>query len=206
RRRDAAADRRLGLRAGGARARVTVRVEYELEPGARVGRHDDDAGYGPTDYRRLGLLADALRPGPSDAFLDLGCGAGRVLCFMSAAGAGRCVGVELDPHALAAARANAAATSARTGRPVEVHEADAAALPAELADAATLVFLYNPFGVATLRDALRALDASRARRPRALTLAYYNPVHRRLLDGQGWLAADERLMDAANIGLWRSRP
>lgn len=175
---------------------------------ARVesGRYRDSSPSQPTDYDRLEALARHLGAGPADVFVDLGCGSGRAVCLMSHLGAGRCVGVEADEGLLERARANAAETSRRTGRPVEILRADAAELPPALLDEATVLYFFNPFGFRTLHDCVDRLRESLARRPRVVTVAYHAPVHRWYVDDRPWLAPDERPGTPEGIAVWRSRP
>ena len=66
------------------------------------------AGQNPADQRRLEQLADrleALLPGRDAAILDIGCGAGGLLQVLHSRGYTRAEGLDPDPAAVAAARA-----------------------------------------------------------------------------------------------------
>ena len=66
------------------------------------------AGQNPADQRRLEALADrleALLPGKDAAILDIGCGAGGLLQALHRRGYTRAEGLDPDPAAVAAARA-----------------------------------------------------------------------------------------------------
>ncbi|MDX6769253.1 MAG: class I SAM-dependent methyltransferase [Elusimicrobiota bacterium] len=198
-RRDAAEDRRRGLVEPVAALRVELGVVEDLGDGP-VGRRRDSTHSAPTPHETLDKLAALLRPTAADAFLDLGCGAGRALAVLKRAGAGRCVGVELGESALRLARANAAAL----GAGVEVFAADAGAPPDDALDAATIVFAGDAFGADTLDDFLDALQASLARRPRPVRFAYFEPAHRACLDERPWLVEQEGLPDE-RLALWRTK-
>src|SRR5262252_1290763 len=50
--------------------------------------------YGTMPYRWIFPVLDALRLGPSDVFVDLGCGKGRVVCCASLYSCARVIGVD----------------------------------------------------------------------------------------------------------------
>ncbi len=76
------------------------RVPVYLDPGLTFG-----TGSHPTTQLCLELLEDVVRPG--DRVLDLGCGSGILGIAALKLWAGRAVGVDIDPKAADAARANA---------------------------------------------------------------------------------------------------
>jgi len=77
-------------------------VVVRLDPGIAFG-----TGTHPTTRLCLAWLDTALRPGAS--VLDYGCGSGILAIAAAKLGAGTVVGVDIDPQALAAARANSRA-------------------------------------------------------------------------------------------------
>jgi SAM-dependent methyltransferase len=123
-----------------------------------------------------------LRPGPQDVFLDIGCGAGRVVCTAARFHLARVIGVDLDPRMARLAAENARSLRRRRC-PLEVVEADGARF--ELPDDVTIVFLYNPFGGETLDSALQRLLESIARRPRRMRLVCANPREHERIIGSG---------------------
>jgi SAM-dependent methyltransferase len=206
--RDWKADRRLGIRTA---ERVDfvyfgVYTKGRSNGNGGLGRHGDSSSFQATDYERLGNLANYLRLGESDVFLDVGCGAGRTICFMAERGAGKCVGLDVSEELVSVARVNAAEASRRLGRPIEVHLCDAAEIPEKILDEATVLYLFNPFGFLTLRSMVDALQASLERRTRGVTVVYFYAQHRWYLDSKPWLKADEALTATQNMAIWRSRP
>jgi len=76
-------------------------INLELDPGLAFG-----TGSHPTTRLCLRWLARELRAG--ETVLDYGCGSGILAIAAARLGAGRVVGADIDPQALAASRANAA--------------------------------------------------------------------------------------------------
>ena len=75
-------------------------ISILLDPGLAFG-----TGSHPTTRLCLAWLADHLRPGES--VLDYGCGSGILAIAAARLGAGRVIGVDIDPQAVSAARDNA---------------------------------------------------------------------------------------------------
>jgi SAM-dependent methyltransferase len=163
---------------------VDTRRERRYDPAAAGRtRHGDPATNMPSYYLRLLALRRFLHPNAGDVVLDLGCGDGRALCVFARRPVRRVRGIEFDATACAIARQNVAQLRRRRA-PVEVIEGDAA--EHRFTDE-TIVFLFNPFGPATLRTVLRNLRASLSDRPRRVRLCYYHPRHGEVLDAAGWL-------------------
>jgi SAM-dependent methyltransferase len=154
------------------------------------GRHGDGVCYGTvplhqTEKMFRALADSAPRPLRDFTFVDLGCGKGLPLMLAVLRGFGSAVGVELDSGLAAIARRNARAFTARVGAAddaIEVLEQDAAAF--EFPERPTALFLFNPFGADTLGAVLDRAVASVTRCPRPFFVAYYNTVHREILDGR----------------------
>ena len=172
-----------------------------------IGDHASDAfraHYEPTPYRTLFRVFDRVGLGPEDVFVDLGSGLGRAVFAALHRGARRSVGVELDETLHLRALANRARSGADPRR-VEFVRSSASTYGF---DDATIVFLFHPFGAGTLARAIDGLDASLDRAPRAVQIAYLNPVHESVLGRSRYLvrrrastrtgAVDERY----EIGFW----
>lgn len=124
-----------------------------------------------TDLRILPfLLNPVLRKG--DVFVDIGCGRGRVLHWVLARGlASEVVGIELDK------RVAAAAAKSLDGR------MDATVIAGNalnsLPDAATLLYLWNPFNadvMAKFRDVV-VQKYTRLGTLKSLRIVYHNAMH-----------------------------
>lgn len=117
------------------------------------------------------------------AFVDLGSGKGLPLLLAADHGFRPVLGVELDGGLLEVSRSNVRSFEARSPEHagvIRVTQGDAAnaSLPAQ----PTVLFLYNPFGEATLRSVVDNVERSLKESPRPFVVAYYNPVHREVLD------------------------
>ena len=105
------------------------------------------------------------------AFVDLGCGKGRVVLVASEYPFRRVVGVEIADVLVRVARSNVAkyASASRcTAVEIVCQDATTFAWPAD----PLVVHLYHPFGSAVTRRVLQQLDASLQQNPRPVVIAY----------------------------------
>ncbi|MBU2669899.1 class I SAM-dependent methyltransferase [Actinoplanes bogorensis] len=154
--------------------RLDTRAEPTIEPS---GTFDDAVGYAPIPVHHFRQLLRALPLGDPREFalIDLGCGKGRTLVLAADHGFASVVGVELDARLAHIARANTVAVPAAS---VITGDATDYAFP----PGPVVVFLFNPFGAATLTAVVTNLEISLKETPRRLIVAYFNPVHRDVLD------------------------
>lgn len=126
---------------------------------------DDTAPFSTSRYRTvrraLAMVAPTLRTG---TFLDVGCGDGRVLDQATRAGFAETVGWDLDADLVE--RANAGL------RPDRARRCDATTEPIEAA--VTVIYLFNPFGPASVERFAANVAASLAAAPRPLLVLYAN--------------------------------
>lgn len=163
---------------------VETTLERRYDDAHALGtRHRDPETNMPSYYLRLWALRRFLAPRPDDILVDLGCGTGRALFIFARAGVGCCRGVEFDGGACRIAARNVRAFAGR-GAPIEILHADAADY---VFRDETVLFLFNPFGRATLRAVIENLRASLIAMPRRVRIGYYHPVHADMLDGTAWL-------------------
>ena len=140
---DELTDRWLGIRTFGWRPHVS----NEHDPHWQV-------EYVPCPYAVLRRVMQRVEIGPGDVFVDLGSGMGRAVFAASWHGAGRAVGVEIDPILASAARHNLSHSRLR-GRPIEFVESRAESYPQ---DDTTVLFLFNPFGAGTLASVAHEVE------------------------------------------------
>jgi SAM-dependent methyltransferase len=109
------------------------------------------------------------------AFVDVGCGKGRMLLIASEMEFREVVGVELHAGLAATSAANAAKWSAegRSRCAIRVVQGDATEMA--LPEGRCMVFLYNPFGAPVLRSLLGRLEEQYAGRPGELDVLYLSP-------------------------------
>jgi SAM-dependent methyltransferase len=179
----------LYLRARYLRSRVTdhrlgimTTGECVVPESSHEAVHFRDIQYRNLSYFGAQRLMRHLAAGPNDAFLDLGCGRGRVISVAAQYPLSRVIGVEIDGKACAVAERNARTLRRFAVRP-EVVRADAATYV--VPDDITIAFLYNSFGGEVLRSALSRLLDSYDRTPRRIRLAYANPREHDLVMSMG---------------------
>ena len=158
----------------------------------------DSHHYATMDYYRIERILNYLNPKRSDVFVDIGSGKGRVLCLAARYDMAQVVGVDLSPALCREASANVARMRGRRA-PVEVK-----AIPAQEFDysAATVLFMFNPFGAATLEEVLT--KAGRDSAGRDVRIAYGYPTHDAVFKTQTWLQRYEYWDDSSKEGLGES--
>jgi SAM-dependent methyltransferase len=120
---------------------------------------------------------------PDDVFYDIGCGNGRVLCFVARKRISKVIGIELSPVFAEKARTNAQKLRDRVS-PIEVRCGDAVDM--DYSDG-TVFFFYNPFGPATLQSVLDNIHQTIACHNRPMCFMYNKPDHSSVLRSSGWL-------------------
>src|SRR5436190_19812446 len=126
RQRERQGDRALGI--------DTYKAQFntKLDPAAKNNPNE------PTHYSALAIIAEQLALGGEDVFFDLGCGKGRVVCFLAQQPLRQVVGVEYDAQLAALASANAERMIGRAA-PVSIICGDAAD---QAYSEATVVFMF----------------------------------------------------------------
>jgi precorrin-6B methylase 2 len=144
--------------------------------------------YQAASYRRIFRILDALRLGPSDTLIDLGCGKGRVTCCASLYPISEVIGIEdmqeLCTHAennLMLLRGKRARARILQGRAEEFEYTKG-----------TVIYMFHPFGPKTLAAVLSQLDKGLRLNPRDIRIVYLNPVHEHILQETKWLELYDR--------------
>jgi predicted RNA methylase len=203
---------RAAARKGELRLLHMVEALYDLRFNIRTRSDDlspafrDDEGYDPISYPALEYIRKHVGFVSGEVFVDIGCGRGRAVCvFSRLAGVARCIGIEYHSGHARIARHNAAKVRGRIAS-IDVINADASA---QDYDGATFIFMYNPFGEATMRQTMRCIEESLRRTPRSLRILYVNPKYDNVLADQPWLTRVESLQIPNRIhrslpsSLWR---
>lgn len=143
--------------------------------------HEDAVDYATMGYRTIWRVLRHLELGPVDVFVDIGCGRGRVLCCAARHPVEHVHGVDVSPELCEAARANA---EHLRGRKAPITVRNTVAQDFDYSDA-TVLYMFDPFGPATLRQ---VLDKVRSDRDEGdVRIAYANPTHEAVVDEQPWL-------------------
>jgi len=143
----------------------------------------DPVAYEPVDYLLLRRYMRPVALGPKDVVYDIGCGMGRMLCLFARRRIKEVVGIEYDVRLTEIARRNVATMRGRR-TPIEVRHGDA--VEADY-DAATVIWMFNPFGPQTMTLVLDRIGESLDRCPRRIQVAYINPLHESLFAERPWL-------------------
>lgn len=131
-----------------------------------------------TPYSVLNRILASLVLTPNDALVDVGCGAGRVVCVAARYPIRSAVGVELDPGQVKRASINLEMTRGKRAMHSAIVQQNALDFDY---GSATLVFLFNPFGEDTMASFARRLDDTMQDRlcrgdSSPMTVVYYNPT------------------------------
>jgi SAM-dependent methyltransferase len=137
------------------------------------------------------------------AFVDLGCGKGRVTVVASEFSFRVVAGVELSPVLAEIARANAAAIRRKLPHRTKIDIFEANALTFPLPAGKLVIFLYHPFGRELVSELIGKLEDRIPFDGTHLFIVYYNPVHGDLFDASAAFSrwyAESIPYDAAEIG------
>lgn len=174
---------------------------------AREGYHD----YEPSGWRSFKRAMKGVKAGPSDTFLDIGCGKGRVVEQAARRPFRRVLGVELSTEL--AEQARELVESERDRRrcgSVEIVVADITTW--RIPDDVTLIYVYNALSGEALVAMLDRIAESARRAPRRLLMLYVNPLSERtviehpqfeLRERRGrrrWAARDPRRVSVFEVG------
>ncbi|MFZ0213885.1 MAG: hypothetical protein WAL55_14345 [Candidatus Acidiferrales bacterium] len=144
--------------------------------------------YYVSSYRRVFRILDALRLGPSDTFIDLGCGKGRVTCCASLYPICEVIGIEDIQELCTTAEKNLRLLRGKRAPARIVH---GRAEEFEFTKG-TVIYMFHSLGPKTLAAVLSQLDKGLRTNPRDIKIVYVNPVHERVLTGMKWLELYDR--------------
>jgi len=137
----------------------------------------------------LGALIGLLGSGLSRyAFIDLGCGMGKVLLLATEYPFRQILGVEYAPDLAAICEKNLRedrAMADRRCKSASVVVADAAEF--SFPDGPLVVFLFNPFGPPVLAPALKNLRQAAGAKSSEIFVVYHNAEHAQLVSDAGFI-------------------
>jgi cyclopropane fatty-acyl-phospholipid synthase-like methyltransferase len=143
--------------------------------------YPDSVHYATIGFSTVRSILRHLELQPSDVFVDIGCGKGRVLCCAARYEVKQVIGVDLSADLSQDARANAKRLRGRKA-PIVVKT-----LPAHEFDysAATVLFMFDPFGASTMASVLAKIGSDRE--GRSVRIAYANPTQEAVFRQESWL-------------------
>lgn len=163
------------------------RFMVETTGGAGPNPTDEINAYGFVAYHSSFAMLDHVGLDPSDVIVDLGAGKGRVVTVAASYPVKKVVGIEIEPHLARDGQKNAAMMRGRRA-PIDFLRLSATDYDY---DEATVLTLFNPFGSETMRQVLKRIEQSLARRPRDLRIVYLNPILSPMLAAKPWLELQE---------------
>jgi len=141
----------------------------------------DSYRYSTMIYSTIHKILKHLNLQPSDIFVDIGSGKGRVLCCAALYKIKRVVGIELSTELSDEAQVNAQKMHGRK-TPINIYSDNATNFDySEM----TVCFLFNPFGAITLDNVLNKIRKDIGRNH--IRLAYANPAHIEIFAKHDWL-------------------
>ena len=186
-------------------ARLGVRT-FGYAPGRGAFESPDwQSHYIPTTYDALFRMLRRAELGPTDVFADLGCGLGRAVFVAHRLGARCSIGVEVDERLHREALANARRARLDPAKVRFVLQDVAAFDPS----GASVFFLYNAFGTATLRAFLCHLGEDLRRVPRRARLVYFCPTREEIVAEVGFLRRYDYWTEPPErhpVSFWESVP
>ena len=140
---------------------------------------------------------------PSDVFIDVGAGKGRVLCLAAQNPLRKAIGIECSPDLVAVARENLRTLKNRKA-PAEIFFQ-----PAEEFDysSATALYFFNPFEAEILDIVLRKIESDRRGRPLRLAFVMESPAQRQVFAAHTWLERYANWIDGSGhpVTFYRAR-
>jgi CelD/BcsL family acetyltransferase involved in cellulose biosynthesis len=158
-------------------------------------------------YGNIMQILRAVGLNPTDVFVDIGCGTGRVLCCAARFRVREVIGIEYAPEICELAQQNAARLRGRQS-PIRLLNQNAAAYDY---DGGTVFYLYNPVDAVTLNRVLEKIRTSLERQKRPITVIYALPVHESCLAACSWLEMADRWEAGGNrhlavpVSFWRTK-
>jgi SAM-dependent methyltransferase len=179
---------------------------------ARDGYHD----YEPSGWRSFKRAMRGVKVDPSDTFLDIGCGKGRVVEQAARRPFKRVLGVELSTELAEQARRLAERErDRRRCDSVEIFAADITTW--QIPDDVTVIYVYNALSGDALVAMLDRIAESARRAPRRLLMLYVNPLSERTVidhpqfelrgrrGRRRWAATDPRRVSVFEVRSERSQ-
>lgn len=147
----------------------------------------DGTPYQPTRLRLVRRVLSSLDIAPGGAFVDFGCGKGRVLLLAADHGFRRITGVEFAKELCDTARENVARyrKKRRVDADIRIVEGDAAEY--EIQDDENVFFMFNPFSAAMVGRVAKRIVQALIAKNRSGVVVYNNPLWGGAIEQQGFV-------------------
>jgi SAM-dependent methyltransferase len=142
--------------------------------------------YEPTRLRLMRQVMSALNLAPGGAFVDFGCGKGRVLLLAAHFGFRRITGVEFAKELCGIARDNVARYKRKTGIQADIRIVEGDALEYKIQDDENFFFMFNPFSAALVEKVAENIMRSLTSQGRHGFIVYNNPLWGKDVEQQGF--------------------
>jgi predicted RNA methylase len=170
----------------------------------------DSAGYEGTSYDHLIQVLDYLKPTENDVFIDIGCGKGKVVCFVALQKLKKVLGIELIKEYADIAQKRIEELRPKLKSPAEVYCADAVSFDTK---EVTIYYFFNPFGLQTLKNVMENIRRSLVANPRSIRIVYAHPLHEWFYNSIDWLSKEKEMQSTIIMGkfpvttmVWHNKP
>ena len=143
----------------------------------------DSEVYMTLPYKDIMQILFYIELKPTDIFIDIGCGKGRVLCCAALFHIKKVIGIEHAPEMSAKAQENALLLRGRKS-PVSIFNVDATKFDY---NEGTIFYMYNPFNQSVMTSLLDKVYESLQRKKRSIKIIYANPLYESSLSECVWL-------------------
>lgn len=165
--------------------RAPLRGQKTAPPMKTLGDRRDAHPYEGTPYGTVNRILDSLPADVSDyVFVDYGSGKGRVILMASRRRFREVIGVEFAEPLHVAAEANIRRFRGAQNSPVRSVLCNAAEF--DIPDGPCILYLYNPFKAAVVKQVARRVVASCRANPRHILVLYYNQTVFDAFEAEGW--------------------
>lgn len=147
-----------------------------------ISKYGDAHFYMPIKYFFLKEIFKEITLNKDDIFVDIGCGKGRVVFYVSQFDIKKAIGIEISDEIGKSAQDIAAKINTKV--PIEIIISDATIC--DLSEI-TVFFMYNPFKMKTMLDVINNIKKSLDENPRKIKIIYFVPTYENVIDNTVWL-------------------
>lgn len=156
-----------------------------------------------TPFRHISKIMQTLDITQEDVFIDMGSGKGRVVLVAGRYQFKRIVGVDVSSELNEICSYNIHKMSSRL-KCKDFENVTSNAIDFIIPDDVTFVYFFNPFGIEVMNSIINFIFESVSRRPRKVTIIWYNPKHEREIEKKYSLKKTKQI-NWHNFGLFDSR-